>query len=365
MDTLSSVFNLWQGDPYFLEPDDFGIVFDLQLLPDWNGREKDIKNFIAQIHAAFSQREDGAPLIYLKLPYYLPNGAKPIFEHLADIEPKIDLFILQGNWFPELFRDGEGAAGFESPEKNAIRRSAQYYTDTLQRRGVPPGKLVIHYPMYGIGFRKQDNMSLVDNLQPIRPNSIFQDLKSVPVYTTAGFARKQEMNPETGQNVDYYYVDSTALHKQSEWLHEFQFAGIGINGIGYYDFPNPSLPLWREIANQYGFKPLSMGWAVTGFFFFLAFLGFPYSIYKYWEVRNIYARFRGYFLWSALIAFVLLLFSFIAVDIIPKNKAGVTFVMVVLGFFALIILLRKYIAKLNRFLGFFGVKKKVGLKKLP
>ena len=362
-DSLERIFQVWSNEPYLLDAESTGIVLDFQLLPKWEGREEDIKKFVRYLHDYFVSRENGQPLLYLKLPYYIEHET-PLFSKLEDLNNVVDLYILQGNWFPELFYNN-GHAGLEDTAQNLIRHSLAYYVDSARMVHADRSKMIVQYPLYGLSFQQPPGSPgpELNKSQPLVPYFAIRSKKGLKEsYTPAGFTKAQDP-PEMQNAQTYYYLDSVSYGRQYQWIGTEQLAGAGFYGLGY--MKGAQMPVWGAVAAAYGYKPLGMGWAVAGFMFLLAFFGFPYSVYKYWETRNILAKYTKYLLWSGLVALLFLLIALIAVDIIPKTKAGATFVFVVLGFFVLVILLRKYIAQLNRYLGFIGIKQKVQLKKLP
>lgn len=349
IDSLKSILTVWTTD-FGLSPEETGIVLDLQQLPLWNKRQESLVRFIRNLRQRLLPAEEGYRL-YLKLPYI--SADPPLYASFEAIDPLVDLYILQGNYFSEPMENAYGEPPFESRKSDYYLNSLSWYADTTAKTRIAPSKLVVEYALYGSIWQKSGSGYRLSKDKMYAAYSQIREKypRDKKLYLSdAGYSRLDV------DGVRYYFYDSLALAGRFAQGRQQSLAGVALLGPGYIKREEP-LPVWGALAAQYGQSPVKPGWAVAGFLFLMACFGFPYAVYRYWEVRNILARFTRYLWYSALFCIGLFLGFLLCFDFIPRNQSGLLIAAVILGFFALLVLLRKYISRLNRYLSFFGFQK--------
>ena len=107
--------------------------------------------------------------------------------------------------------------------------------------------------------------------------------------------------------------------------------------------------MWAVLALTYGKEREKLGWIIASFLMGFIPIGFVFSIYRNWEVRNALAKHEN--LWTRFIMlFVLFFFLFLtAANIIPRKGVAIVVAIVIIGAFFIYILIKKAMMRSKKY----------------
>ena len=160
-----------------------------------------------------------------------------------------------------------------------------------------------------------------------------------------------ELPLEDGKSVSKFYLDDE-FSLQNKYFYLKDTLGIdnvALNALSYYKTKEKIKPMWAVLALTYGKEREKLGWIIASFLMGFIPIGFVFSIYRNWEVRNALAKHEN--LWTRFIMlFVLFFFLFLtAANIIPRKGVAIVVAIVIIGAFFIYILIKKAMMRSKKY----------------
>lgn len=360
MDSLRTTLRVWV-ETYEIPANQIGVMLDFQNLPDWPNRARDMRAFIKKLKATISLEEETG-LVYFRLTPKTPQDKYTVKGLIEHIRNSVDLFILKGYGYEKPNELSSTTPVLTENHPNNIAVAVNHYVDDLK---IDKDKLIVEFPYFNTVYHQQSPQIYKQNTQ-FEPYYSYQKLHQLMEESQANQETTDPLNIEyqdssyaifTDASLSkYVYEDSLTLSYKYEWIKRNRLAGIGIWGMGYNQTADARDKLWWPVADKFSRRPPETGWLGASLIFLLMFGGLPYSIYSYWEVRNVLDKYKKYLLNITGISIFFLALSIICINPTLRGQAGALIGGAILGFFALTILIRKYIGKLKKYLRYVGIK---------
>ena len=340
---LQSTFTKWK-EVYNIPEDRIGVVLDFQGLPKNKKLQQQFPNLVDRL------KSEGL-LVYVKLPIdFTTSGFFSDAKTLAAVEKSADLFLLNSYSY-----DIPNPAAYDCSSPTDMRTLEATLLTVREKNLIPIEKLVVEFPGFGravtrdeAGFSFQTNVAhgtIVDQhaLQPTTP---------IQYIDSAQYAYAHFSDPYTEGHI-YCFEDSTTLSAKLRWLIDGKLAaGVGFWGVGFMEEGQGIVnkdKWWWAIAEVAGKPKSKVGWIYASFFFLFASLGYIYSIFEYWQVRNILAKYSNIF-WDHTMRFaIFFLVCLVCFNILPRNTVGLLFCGIVLGIFIVMRIIKRYTAKVRKY----------------
>ena len=350
-DTLIDRIRIFRRDiikKYKIEESQFGLILDIQNIPAQLTSPEDIQNFktfIEKIKKKLFPGSEGAKL-GIKLPiiheennfYYVGN------ELLKRIIPMFDLVIYK-NYSRDLEEiNDEQLQWFVKGNYNFLK----FDVDSLQKLGIPLSKLIVEFAYLGLNLKRD---STIDKLVFDRMNPIVS-YDNMNKMADRSFV-KESANETDSSMTKFKFKNGNEFHYDDEHIRLFKYdrlkslgiLGISLHGIGYNNIEKGT-KYWKAIADVFGRIPDKLIWYFFGTLLGFLSFGFPYSVIKFWQARNILAKYKKYLL-HTLGGWLIATFGFLfCLNIIPRNTVGVYVGLGILGILIIMILARVYLSKL-------------------
>lgn len=341
--TVHRVLSKWQKT-HKVPIEQLGVVLDFYKFPV-EQREQEV--FIELLQ----RLKRGRYKIYLKLPLRLTQFPFQDERLLVQLRKSVDLFILRSYGLDAHETLNEQGCN-TIVDLNGLDKTLEFLNE---RAKVRPREVVLEFPNWG-GEQEDVNGN---RLKARAPNGkIMERVRasdpsfSTHVIDSTTTFREKSYAVFDNKDIKFCYEDSLTLSYKMQWIQSKGLGGVAFLGLGYNYLNNEgnvSQYFWWPIAKQYGRQGSGLGWVIGGYFFFFASLGYLWSIVQYWQVRNILAKYRSQ-LWNHSMRFLLFFFFFLlCMDIIPRGPVGLFLCGIILGFFLLLRLVRKYTSKAKRY----------------
>lgn len=334
---------------YKIEGSRLGLILDLQNIPSQLIDKDNIQafcEFIVRLKEKVLQKKEGA-MLGIKLPVI--HGQSSWYYSDKKV---IDCISKNADWviYKNYSYDPEEIQldYLQSFVKNNYR-FLKSDIDSLKKIGFPLPKLMVEFAYLGMNMKADPATGgmIPDETEPALSYGRIQDIignqtpgdqpdSSCTIYRLAGYAGE-------------YYFDSKHIRlSKYQKLKELGINGISLHGIGYVKGKKYSDQYWKAVAEAFGRVPDKLFWYFFGTLFGFLSFGFPYSVFKFWQARNILARYKKYIL-PALGGWAVTSFGFLfCLDIIPRSTTGVYLGIGILVILTVMILTRIYLVRLIR-----------------
>lgn len=150
---------------------------------------------------------------------------------------------------------------------------------------------------------------------------------------------------------NYYFVDDskTFSYKYAYITDTLGINNVALNSLGYYMGAERIPQMWKSIALKYGVKRSTLFWTVTSYLMAFIPIGFMFSFVRYWEVRNALAKYNKYFARFVMLFVVFVFLYLTAANVVPRNTVGLIIGLIILGIFALYILIKKVLMRSKKY----------------
>jgi|GEM_PF-3364271 len=228
-------------------------------------------------------------------------------------------------------------------------KQLQSDVDSLKKMSIPPSKLIIEFAYLGLNMKADPATGdmIPDEAEPVLSYGRMQDIigNRTPGDQPDSSCTIYRLPGSTGE----YFFDSKNIRLfKYEQLKKMGINGISLYGIGYIKGKKYNDLYWKAVAEAFGRVPDKLFWYFFGTLFGFLSFGFPYSVFKFWQVRNILARYKKYIL-PALGGWAVTSFGFLfCLDIIPRSTTGVYLGIGILVILTVMILARIYLVRLIR-----------------
>ena len=327
-----------------------GIIFDIQNIPKDGIQSEKVVNFYTYIKEQLFPK-GSLSKIGLKLPNLVEeNSIYYDGNTLGKIGPLFD-FVIYKNYC----LDFEKVASPEYLEALTSHNTANLRKgiDSLSRMGINKHDIIIEFAYTGLLLDR--NMSGFSLNRILSYNQI-DKLSASNIAARSGNVGESEFTSlniidkkdETYSRV--IYEDHQVRLRKYKLIDSLGARGICLHGIGYTGNMRDQQrsALWLAVAEVYGWIPDKLYWYIIGTILGFMSLGFPYSVYKFWQVRNVLAKFRRHLIPVGGIWFLLTFGFFFCFNFIPRNTLGVFLGLGFVLFFVLLILFRIYILRIIR-----------------
>jgi hypothetical protein len=221
-------------------------------------------------------------------------------------------------------------------------------------------RFAIMLPYYGIEYLIDEKRNALRKIGPITLENFYNyemgrsgNLK----YSTQVFGKNDSIFamltiPIEGTNkVRKFYVDDgfTLQNKYFYLKDTLGIDNVAINSISYYKTKDRVKPMWSIIALTYGKEREKLGWIIASYLMGFIPLGFVFSIYKNWEVRNALAKYNNVFTRFCLF-FVLFGFLFLtAANVVPRKTVALVIAVIIIGAFLIYIVIKKVLMRSKKY----------------
>ena len=335
---------------YKIDPQQFGLIIDIQNIPAEIANPENIKlykEFLEKVKKELLPGAEGSkfglklPILHEENNFYYINK-----ELLQRIIPLFD-FVIYKNYSRDLEEiNDEQMQWFVNGNYGFLKNDV----DSLGKLGIPASKLMVEFAYLGLNLMKD---STIDKLvfNPVNPFLSYDQMNATADKSFTGNSANSadsSMTKFTFKNGnEYNYDDEHIRFYKYDLLKSLGIMGISLHGIGYNNIENGT-KYWKALADVFGRIPESLWWYFFGTMFGFVSFGFPYSVVRYWQARNILARYKKYLLQS-LGGWVIATFLFLfCLNIIPRTTVGVYVGIAILGILILMILARIYLSRLVR-----------------
>ena len=188
---------------------------------------------------------------------------------------------------------------------------------------------------YSYEMGKTGNLRYSSNVFS-KNDSIFAYL-DLPVEGTRDIKRFYVDDGFTLQNKYFYLKDTLGIDN------------VALNALSYYKTKDKIKPMWAVLALTYGKEREKLGWIIASFLMGFIPIGFVFSVYRNWEVRNVLAKYGN--IWTRFIMFfVLFIFLFLtAANVIPRKGVAIIIAIVILGAFFVYIMFKKILMRSKKY----------------
>ena len=343
-DSLNSYF-LEINNDYNITNDRSGILVDFQI--ENNYFNEDFIDFIKYLRTELGEQH----LIYVKIPAKVRKDALIPLSILQSLDPYVDRYIVQGYGF-------EKYTSTYSP-MTIIDKTSSYSLDGTLRNYNLPGyeetvkeKFIFELPYYGVIFKRDDygRYALKEGSPYITIDDFNKDVKG-----RSGALKYKNNNTMAyyleGDSLAYLVEDSISLvTKYNYIIDSLGMNGFALNALGYYSRPNNSRrgENWAGIADNFGEEREKLGWVIAMYLTAFLPLGFIYSIFKYWEVRNTLAKFGNYWNRFRMFFVFFILVFLVCSGILPRQILMIIGIIIMAAFFVYI-MIKKVIMRSKKY----------------
>ncbi len=346
---INEILNRW-SDAYSIPRSRLGIVLDFKYF-----QEGTLKDIIEFVHALRSDL-GAETLIYFKVPPFRGPSFRMSddeIESFATLNQHIDKLLVEAYGLekqrrgPAIWLDNTDIQDEELTLENSL-----FLYDQL---GFSQDSTAVVLPMYGVRYVLNEDESdyILDPVQPYFP------LDDPP----AGYSGQLRYPTDSslvfynGSDQASYYDNFNSLYKKFSLLKDSMgVKNLGMWGLGYYrggrdkrtqEMQTP----WHLVTYTYGKEKPRMGWVVAGWLTFFIPLGFVYSVFNYWQVRNVLAKYRKFYVRWQIGLILTLIIWFIVADVIEGTRGPIGYAVgaFVLFLFFLRIFVRRIISKSRRY----------------
>lgn len=196
------------------------------------------------------------------------------------------------------------------------------------------GKITLEN-FYSYEMGKAGNLKYSTNIFS-KNDSIFAYL-DLPIEGTKEIKRFYVDDGFTLQNKYFYLIDTLGIDN------------VALNALSYYKTKDRIKPMWAALALTYGKEREKLGWIIASFLMGFIPIGFVFSLYRNWEVRNVLAKYGN--IWTRFIMFfVLFVFLFLtAANVIPRKGVAIVIAVVILGAFFVYIMIKKILMRSKKY----------------
>ncbi len=345
LDSLSYYLNIPESN--------FGIVIDFDNLPS-NVKDE----FLILIEEFREKLVD--KYIILKLPARTNDELYLTREEIEKLEELdlVDLYILE-------------SSGYEYSKKVESLHTANFLGDSLSyctlnsiihyiNAGISSEKMILDIPYHGLAWTKNDRgqFQLSTDKSHVTLDEINKakgkmGVVNYDIDTTEAYLEVHDIEGlDTLSTTVYCFDDSKTLFNKYSWvIDSIGLKGISVGALGYSSFYNKKeLKLkWAAIAYQFGKVKPSSFYLYAGFVSLFFPMGFVFSIFKYWEVRNALAKYRDYFRWFLLFFSLALLVMCIFNFELVRGTVGYGIGLIITGLFALYMAFRRFLSRIRRY----------------
>lgn len=357
LDSLRETLRVWV-DEYGIPASRIGVFLDFQELPYWNSQNEELVRFMELVKEKITFEEEPG-LIYLRLNPETTTSRPYRLDLIQKLEEKnlVDRYILKAYGL----ENPNNPLSPTTPRIDSIgKHSLGHMIDHYRVNGVPKDKLIVEFPYFNTVWEKRGGQFWLNQENPYMSIAGAMEIKRQLADTITYYSEDSTFAYFTldipGEFKYYLFENELTMRRKYDFLERKEVNGVAVWGVGYNRDVVSRDDLWWAIAKKYSSRPPELGWLGAGFIFFLAFMGFPYSVYQYWEVRNILAKYTKYLMPIGGVAAAFLALYIICVNPSLRGVAALYIAGAILGFFMIQILIRRYIGKLKRYLKLVGIK---------
>lgn len=221
-------------------------------------------------------------------------------------------------------------------------------------------RFAVMLPYYGIEYIIDQKRNSLRKVGPITLENFYSyemgrsgNLK----YSTKVFGKNDSIFAmmtipiEGTDKVRKFYVDDgfTLQNKYFYLKDTLGIDNIALNSISYYKTKDRIKPMWAVIALTYGKEREKLGWIIASYLMGFIPIGFMFSVYKNWEVRNALAKYNNIFTRFCLF-FVLFGFLFLtAANVVPRKTVALVIAVIILGAFFIYIVIKKVMMRSKKY----------------
>ncbi len=221
-------------------------------------------------------------------------------------------------------------------------------------------RFAVMLPYYGLEYRVDEKRNSFSKIGPVTLENFFSYEKGKSgnlKYSTQVFGKNDSIFamlsiPIEGTNeVRKFYVDDgfTLQNKYFYLKDTLGIDNVALNSLSYYKTKDRIKPMWAVLALTYGKEREKLGWIIASFIMGFIPIGFVFSIYKNWEVRNALAKYGNVFTRFNLFL-VLFIFLFLtAANVIPRKGVAIVIAVIILGAFFIYILIKKILMRSKKY----------------
>lgn len=327
-----------------------GLIFDIQNVPKDALQDNKIENFYSYIKEQLFPKGSKSK-IGLKLPNLVEENSIYYEKNvLSKIGPFFD-FVIYKNYCLDFTKVAAPEYLEALTSHNII--SLRNDIDSLSKMGINKHNIIVEFAY--TGFLLDRNLSGFSLNRILSYNEI-DKLAASNIAAKSGnvgessFSSVNIIDKKTQNYTRVIYDDHQVRLRKYKLIDSLGAGGICLHGIGYTGNMRKQQQneLWLAVAEVYGWIPDKIYWYIIGTILGFMSLGFPYSVYKFWQTRNVLAKFKKHL--AAIVGIWLLLTfgSIFCLNLIPRNTVGVILGLAVVLFFVCLILFRIYIVRLIR-----------------
>jgi spore germination protein YaaH len=209
----------------------------------------ELTNFIIDLSSSL-KTENNNYVVTVSIPAFDFNQAY----NVANIESHIDLFVIMGY---EIHGVRSKTAGPISPLSSGNRwtpLNLERSVDEYLIAGVPPKKLLLGVPYYGIEWQTYD-LKFPSKVKKFERYHTFRNIKKITknyssVIDEPSLSKYYAYRDQNNNYRQIWFDDSLTLGMKYDWVKEKDIGGIGIWALGY---DNGHTELWHLIAKKFAF----------------------------------------------------------------------------------------------------------------
>lgn len=342
IDSLTNYF-LKIKNEYGIEYGRTGVFVDLDL----SKNERTLNNYV-EFLTNLRLELDEDQWLYVKIPANLQKNYVYPLDLVKKIEEIVDRIVIDASGF-EKFAPEVPTTVFDKNNDYSVEGTLEYYLQD-DPDGERKEKIAVMLPYYGLRYAK--------NLKTKRVKSSYMTLDNFskiigktgkPSYTKDSLSLIFTID-EAGYKYFYFMDDFVTLNNKFIYLRDsLEINNIAVNALGYYNGQERVPEPWVLLATHFGKQRTTLGWIIAAYLIAFIPIGFVYSCVKYWEVRNALAKYNKFFTRFVMFFIVAVFLYLTAADIIPRGTVGLVIGLIILGIFALYIIMKKVLMRSKKY----------------
>ncbi len=370
-DSLSSYFNTLHTE-YKIEKERTGVFVQFDF-----GDKKNITAYIDFLKRLHEQLDEDQKM-YVVVPAKIKRKYAYTYDEINQIMEFADKIVIDATNFDKFQRKKPVPPTNFSPksEYSIFGTLKQYLIDPETANKLQHSKageyirsnsiaerrerFVVMLPYYGIEYFIDEKKNAIRKVGPVTLENFYNyemgrsgNLK----YSTEVFGKNDSIFamltiPIEGTNqIRKFYVDDgfTLQNKYFYLKDTLGIDNVALNSISYYKTKDRIKPMWAVLALTYGKEREKLGWIIASFLMGFIPIGFVFSIYRNWEVRNALAKYNNIFTRFCLF-FVLFTFLFLtAANVVPRKTVALVIAVIILGAFFIYIVIKKVLMRSKKY----------------
>ncbi len=341
------------------------------------GDKKNLKSYIAWLKKVHDQLDEEQKL-YVVVPANIKRGYAYSYDEITQLLEFADKIVIDATNFDKYQKK------VPVPPTNFSPKSDYSIFGTLKQYLISPemidklqhaqageyirsnkiaerrARFAVMLPYFGLEYQIDKKKNQMRKVGPLTLENFYSyelgksgSLK----YSTKVFSKNDSIfamlnMPVEGTNFEKHFFVDDGFTLQNKYFYLKDTLGIdnvALNSISYYKTKDRIKPMWAVLALTYGKEREKMGWIIASFLMGFIPIGFVFSIYRNWEVRNALAKYGNIFTRFNLF-FVLFLFLFLtAANVVPRKTVALVIAVIILGAFFIYILIKKILMRSKKY----------------